>query len=212
MSVNVLLHEVAGGDETEERFVRDASNLLRKAVAMPGFGASVRQADYEFTGWQGRHGTRRELDGDEIWDRIVHGRELGHTGDHTLNLSLAIEDLPGPDGDDAVIGQSSVDEMKIVTARWFLSRCIEAGDRVNMAAHLMHQWMHISGFVHCAGASGKDTPAVLARLVRRALEPDFGEEIDARITALIALDVSHCDCCAADWTPGGGDGETAKAA
>ncbi|WP_066558942.1 hypothetical protein [Croceicoccus bisphenolivorans] len=201
MSVDVQLHEITGTTDAEERFLKDSVILLRKAVSSPGFGGSVRQADYGYTGWQSLHGTPRELTGDQIWERIVMGRECGKTADHTLDLAISVEDMDRPGSAHPVIGRSLLGTLPVRTARWFVTQCMDAGDRVNMAAHMMHQWMHVSGFVHSHERTGKDAPSVLAKLVRRALEPDYGEEIDAQITALLTLDVSDCDCCTAGDHP-----------
>ncbi|RVQ65508.1 hypothetical protein EKN06_13320 [Croceicoccus ponticola] len=198
MSVDVQLHEIIGATEIEERFLKDSVILLRRAVGSPGFGGSVRQAAYGYTGWKGMHGSPRALDGDEIWDRIVMGRECGKTADHTLDLAIQIEDMDGPGTTHPMIGRTRLGTLPIRTARWFVAQCMDAGDRVNMAAHLMHQWMHVSGFVHGDENKGQDAPSVLARLVRRSLEADHGDEIDAHVTALLTLDVSGCDCCPMD--------------
>lgn len=58
MSVDVQLHAVIGATEGEERFVRDSVLLMREAVSGPGFGASVRQATYGYSGWCGLGETR----------------------------------------------------------------------------------------------------------------------------------------------------------
>ena len=198
MSVSVQLHEITGANDAEEAFIRESVRLLREAVSMPGFGASVRKADYGDTQWKGAHGSVRRLSGEEIWQRVQIGQEAGVTGDHTLNLSIAIEELPGPDSDrdgPPVIGATELGTLPIRTARWFLSQCVIAGDHVNMAAHLMHQWMHVSGFVHGAdGHDSRDAPAVLGRLVRRALEWNYGDRIDAEITAMLIGGHTGCSC------------------
>lgn len=201
MSVDVLLHEITGADDAETRFLKDSILLLRKAVGSAGFGGSVRQAAYGFTGWESLHGIVRMLDGNQIWDRIVNGRECGSTGDHVLDLSISIENMAGPESATPVIGRTRPGMFPIRTARWFLAECMTSGDRVNMAAHLMHQWMHMSGFIHGANHCGQDAPSVLARLVRRALETEHGAEIDAQITAHLTLDKSDCDCRASAPQP-----------
>lgn len=195
MTVDVQLHEITGATDAEERFIRDSVILLRKAVSSPGFGGSVRQAEYGFTGWQSLHGAVKEMDGAAIWDRIVHGRECGMTADHALDIAISVEDMDGPESDRPVIGRTRLGTLPIRTARWFVALCMDASDRVNMAAHLMHQWMHVSGFVHGRDHTGHDAPSVVAKLVRRALESDYGDEIDAQVTARLTLDVSDCDCC-----------------
>lgn len=195
MSVGVIIHEIAEANEAERAFLRSAGNLLREAVSMPGFGASVRQSEYGSTKWRSRHGSVKELDGEEIWDRIHLGRESGHTGDHTLNLKIEIVDLPGPDDGKAIIGATELGNLPIRVARWFVEHCMLAGDRVNMAAHLMHQWMHVSGFVHPEdGHAPTDAPVVIARLVRRALERDYGDEIDAKATMMLLGTHTGDDC------------------
>lgn len=197
MTVSVILHDVTGASDAELSFIREAVALLREAVQAPGFGGSVRQAGYSSASWQGRHGTIRELDGEGVWDRIVKGRESGHCGDHALNLSIEVSDLPDPDCDHCVIGATRIGTLPIYSARWFLKRCMAADDPVNYAAHLMHQWMHVSGFVHRKDHEGKDAPSVVSRLVRRTLEATHGDRIDAQMTALLTLNDDGCDCCRA---------------
>lgn len=199
MSVSVILHEVTGASDAEQEFIRKSVGMLRQAVQTPGFGSSVRQAEYSSASWQGKHGGLRELDGDAIWERIAQGRECGQCADHTLDLAIEVADLPGPEtcaaGEKALIGSTRIGTLPIRSARWFLQRCMERGDRVNFASHIMHQWMHVSGFVHSRGGDGKDAPSVVARLVRRTLESEHGEHIQADITALLTLNEDGCDCC-----------------
>jgi hypothetical protein len=201
MTVSVILHDTAGATDAELAFIRQSVALLREAVQAPGFGGSVRQADYSSASWQGRHGNIRELDGEGVWDRIVHGRESGHCGDHALNLSVEIADLPDNADGKGLIGATRIGTLPIFSARWFLARCMAADDRVNYAAHLMHQWMHVSGFVHKRDGDGRDAPSVVSRLVRRTLEPTHGEHIDAQLTALVTLSADGCDCCRVEDAP-----------
>ena len=209
MTVSVILHDAAGASDAEFVFIREAVALLREAVQAPGFGGSVRQAEYSSASWRGRHGAVRELDGSGVWDRIQQGRESGHCGDHALNLSIEIADLPSDTGGPGVIGATRIGTLPICSARWFLNRCMIVDDPVNYAAHLMHQWMHVSGFVHRKDEAGKDAPSVVSRLVRRTLEPAHGERIDAQLTALVTLSIEVCDCCDAEAA---GTGEHVEAA
>ncbi|GGD67977.1 hypothetical protein [Croceicoccus mobilis] len=198
MSVSVILHEITGASDAEQEFIRKAVGMLRTAVQTPGFGSSVRQAEYSSASWQGKHGGLRELDGDAIWERIAQGRECGQCADHTLDLAIEVADLPGPDSGNALIGSTRLGTLPIRSARWFLQRCMDRGDLVNYAAHIMHQWMHVSGFVHRRDGEGKDAPSVVARLVRRTLEVEHGDHIQADITALLTLNEDGCDCCRED--------------
>ena len=198
MTVSVILHDAAGASDAELAFIRESVSLLREAVQAPGFGGSVRQAQYSSASWRGRHGNVRQLDGDGVWDRIVQGRESGHCGDHALNLSIEIADLPGDNAGRGVIGATRIGTLPIYSARWFLNRCMIVDDPVNYAAHLMHQWMHVSGFVHRKDEAGKDAPSVVSRLVRRTLEPAHGERLDAQLTALVTLSIEVSECCDAD--------------
>ena len=47
-----------------------------------------------------------------------------------------------------MLGGTALGCQPIHPARWFVDRCIAAGDAVNLAGHFMHEWMHLSGFYH----------------------------------------------------------------
>lgn len=195
MCVSVRLYKVANATDAEAAFLREAVRLLREALRTPGFGAAVRGAEYGCALWKGVFGGSRELSGAQVWERVVGGREAGCADDHTISLTLELLDLPAPGDADgrAIVARTRLGELPIRSARWFVARCMAAGDRVNLAAHLMHQWMHVSGFVHGGSDDRRgDVPDVLARLVREALTLGHREEIDPELTRL--LEEAHGDC------------------
>jgi hypothetical protein len=190
------LHEVRGASEAQRRFIERAIGRLGDALADPAFLAAVERADYVETRWAPLHGQWRALTGAEIAARIAGGVERGSDpGDRTLAFSFELADLPGPESGKQVLGSTALGCQPIRPARWFVDRCIGAGDAVNLASHFMHEWMHLSGFYHWPDNKARgDAAYVVGRLVRETLEPRHGGEVDAAVTGLMHDRETDCGC------------------
>ena len=193
---SVRLGEVRGASEDQRRFIARAIARLGRALASPGFLEAVARADYLETRWTPLHGRWRALGGAEIAARIAAGVERGSDpGDGAIDLSFELADLPGPECGRPVLGGTALGCQPIHPARWFIDACMRAGDSVNLASHFMHEWMHVSGFYHWPDNKARgDAAYVVGRLVREALEPKFGGEIDPALTALMHDVETDCGC------------------
>ena len=169
---------------------------LEEALADAEFLQKVVRADYVETCWMTRDGNSRSLAGEEIAARIAGGLERGSDpGNGLLDFTFELCDLDGPESGKQVLGSTALGCQPIRPARWFIDRCMKAGDAVNLASHFMHEWMHVSGFYHWPDNKARgDTAYVVGRLVREALTPAHGGEIDATITALMHDVETDCGC------------------
>ena len=195
MNVSAALGDLRGASAAQRRFIERAVARLGEALANRGFLPAVEAADYVETRWTPLHGQWRALTGPEIARRIAEGIERGTKRDGVLDLSFELVDLAGPESGHQVLGSTLLGCQPIHPATWFVERCREAGDAVNLASHFMHEWMHVSGFYHWPDNKARgDAAYVVGRLVREMLTPKYGAEIDPAITALMHDGETDCGC------------------
>ncbi len=195
MALTVTLGDVRGADAAQHAFIERGIARLAEAVADPGFLPAVAQAEYVETRWTPLHGQWRALTGAEIAARIGAGTERGSKDDGVLEFAFELVDLKGPESGHPVLGSTKLGCLPIHPARWFVDRCLGAGDAVNLASHFMHEWMHLSGFYHWPDNKARgDASYVVGRLVRETLEPRYGGEIDPAITELMHDLETDCGC------------------
>ena len=169
MALTARLHEVRGATEDQRRFIERAVSRLGEALADPGLLPAIDRAQYTETRWTPLHGQWRSL--------------------------TELVELPGPESGRQVLGSTALGCRPIHPSIWFVDRCREAGDAVNLASHFMHEWMHVSGFYHWPDNKARgDVAYVVGRLVREALEPKYAGEIDRSITALMHDVETDCGC------------------
>lgn len=196
MGVSLVLGHLGGASAAQRRFIERAITRLGEAVANPDFLRAVACADYVESRWTPLNGQWRSLTGDEIAARIAAGLERGtDPGDGVINLSFELIEMPGPESGRQVLGSTALGCQPIHPATWFVDRCAQAGDAVNLASHFMHEWMHLSGFYHWPDNKARgDAPYVVGRLVRETLSPKYGDEIDPTITELMHDVETDCGC------------------
>jgi hypothetical protein len=191
----VRLHEVRGANATQRNFIDRAIMRLRESLSDRTFLAAVAHADYVESRWTPLHGQWRSLTGQEIASRIAQGLERGTSADAVLDFSFELVDLPGPDSGSQVLGSTALGCQPIHPAKWFVDRCANAGDAVNLASHFMHEWMHLSGFYHWPDNKARgDVAYVVGRIVRETLAGQHRGEIDPQITALMHDVETDCGC------------------
>lgn len=195
MALTFRLHEVRGADPGQQRFIERAASRLGEALADPDLLPAIERAQYVETRWTPLHGQWRSLTGTEIAERVAAGLERGTEVDGIVDLSFELVQLPGPESGRQILGSTALGCRPIHPAAWFVDRCREAGDAINLASHFMHEWMHVSGFFHWPDNKARgDVAYVVGRLVREALEPKYAGEIAPSITALMHDVETDCGC------------------
>lgn len=195
MALSVRLVGIEGANSEQTAFVERAIARLGEAVAGPGFLPAIAAASYVETRWTPLHGRWLALTPGDIAERVAGAAERGNAADGVLEFRFELADLPGPESGRIVLGSTALGCQPIHPARWFVERCMAAGDAVNLASHFMHEWMHVCGFFHWPDNKARgDTAYVVGRIVRETLESRYAAEIDPEITELMHDIETDCGC------------------
>lgn len=150
MAIKVTLHELANSGQRQQEIAHAAIRLLEQALNHGSFAGRVRAA--RFTRWHeddaGRHSERTV---EEVLDIIQTGRELRTGNDYEIDLRVRLERLRRWPRRNRVLGSTDIGGPTIVTAYWFINECIDRADPGELAAHWMHEWLHVAGFFHRGG-------------------------------------------------------------
>jgi hypothetical protein len=161
----VTLHQVGNANPKQEKLVRTAARLLDRAVNDPAFRNSVLKAPYKETRFRDRRGNISHKKPQDILDTILGGIERDTRPDNELDLSLNLAKIARP-----TIGSAIPGKLPWRTAYWFIDECVERGDTITPARHLIHEWLHVAGFVHVKNDGRRpDVPYLVGDVVRTIL-------------------------------------------
>ena len=181
MPVSVNLRDVHGATQRErEVFDRAAANLER-AINHRQFAAKVLNAPYEEIFFRPR-GSRNRITKTprDVLRAIQGGVERDTSPDSELDIEIRIDASIRPN----VTGSTTPGRLPWRTARWFVNSFAHRRrpDTVTPARHLVHEWLHVAGFVHRRNNGyRKDPPYLVGAIVRellrdRTLAPDAHED------------------------------------
>ena len=157
MAIKVTLHRIDGAGPKQKEFADEAVRLLGLAINHPRFASLVRAAT--FAAWHDDH--EQEVSVAEVLNIIETGRELKTGADYELDLYVRLLRLRR-----RTVGWTDVGGPVITTAYWYINQCIRAQDPADLAAHWMHEWLHVAGFYHHEGNRTRgDVPYVIGQLV-----------------------------------------------
>lgn len=166
--IKVTLHRLKGAGDKQQRLAHRAVEELEWALNHPSFADRVRRA--RFTRWHSDEQQRAtELPVQEILTIIESGRELYSDGDHEIDLSVRLRYMR------RAIGVTSIGGPIIHTAYWFMNECVRDDNPAELAAHWMHEWLHVAGFFHRGGNGARgDVPYVVGEVILAMVSEKLG--------------------------------------
>jgi predicted TIM-barrel fold metal-dependent hydrolase len=139
----VLLHELTTSRLEHRTFADRTVETLREVVNHPAFLEAVRSSKYSST-WRSIDSGRRErATPDAIAELIATGHERGSVADSVIDLRVVVEPLSS-----GSLGVVYPPSPVIHTNISFYEEWMNVPDPLSLAAHWMHEWMHVVGFYH----------------------------------------------------------------
>jgi hypothetical protein len=166
--IKVTLHSLKGAGEKQQMLARRAVVELEWALNHPSFADRVRHK--QFTRWHRNEQHREtELPVEEILIIIESGRELYSDADHEIDLSVRLKLMP------RAVGKTPIGGPIIRTAYWFINDCVRDDNPAELAAHWMHEWLHVAGFYHRGGNDAReDVPYVVGEVILEMVSEKLG--------------------------------------
>ncbi|HEX8233363.1 MAG TPA: hypothetical protein VF559_08470 [Caulobacteraceae bacterium] len=167
MAVKVTVKSLRGFTAKEENVFRLSGMLLEKALNDPDFERRVLEARYTHLSFRPASDKpvvqKKPAD---IVALIGAGLERGSSKDNELDIAI-VKDV---DRKRPSVGGSYPGVLPWETAKWFIDLCVDRQkpDTISPARHIIHEWLHVSGFVH-QGKKG-DPPYVVGSIVRDILK------------------------------------------
>ena len=168
MTIKINLYSLGGQITPAETdiFQRAARNL-ECAVNHPDFIPRVRAADFREALFRPAPNLPRVTKTpEEVVEIIVTGLERNTPADAELDMAVVIDGSI----DSPTLGSTTPGRLPWRTAKWFAERSARAADTVTPARHLIHEWLHVAGFVHVRNnGPRKDVPYMVGDIVRATL-------------------------------------------
>jgi hypothetical protein len=178
MSITINLRELIDFDQVQEAHFRKATDVLALAVNHPDFRQLVLSAPYRETYFRLASGSRISKTPSEIIQIISDGLERGTLADNTIDIAIRQD----PSIDAPVVGSTTPGKLPWRTSSWFIEKCTSRSDTISPARHVIHEWLHVSGFVHKRqNGYRKDVAYLVGDIVRRILADLASQKADANI-------------------------------
>lgn len=178
MGISINLRELIDFDPAQQAHFRKAADVLALAVNHPNFQQQVLSAPYRETYFRPAGGSRISKTPAEIVQIIVNGLERGTLADGTIDIAIRQD----PTIDAPVVGSTTPGKLPWRTSSWFIENSTSAGDTISPARHMIHEWLHVAGFVHKRqNGYRKDVAYLVGDIVRRILTELAAQKSDADI-------------------------------
>lgn len=161
MTTTVTISTLNGFSAEAETHFRLSAELLERAVNRPEFPERVLAASYRGTHFRPRGGRDVHKTPLEILDIILGGVERDSIPDNRIEIAITRDDKLGS----RVVGEAIVGRLPFRTAGWFIDKAV-GRDTVAPASHMIHEWLHVAGFVHRRFfGSRRDVPYEIGKIV-----------------------------------------------
>lgn len=162
----VTLNEFQGATEAQKQFATAAATRLQTVVQNPRFIELVRGANFTSRRYCDAKGNCKSVSNDEIVRIISKGQELETPPNNQINLKVRLRQLRS-----RTVGSVTPPRPLITTNSIHFNRWMNDNDTLSLAAHWMHEWMHVAGFKHVELSNGDpDRNDVTYRVGRLVVE------------------------------------------
>jgi hypothetical protein len=169
MSIRVTLNKLESAGPKQTTFVNQACDLLEKALNHKEFMTRVRMAEYTASLQRVPGVGDVERSQQEVAQIILLGLESQTSADYEIDLHIRLRKFKP--WQRYVVGETSLGRFPIMTNYRFINRWMDDGDAISLAAHIMHEWMHVAGFFHQGGNSARgDVAYVIGNIVHEVIE------------------------------------------
>ena len=176
MTIRVHLHALHGAGPNQTTFFERARALLERVLNEQAFADRLATADYEASWQRGTDESDTQRTRAEVAQVILSGRESGTAADQAIDLEVQLRTLRR-----RVRGKTVLGQLPITTNYRFVNRCLDEDDPAELAAHLMHEWLHVAGFYHRGGNRARgDVAYVVGDIVYEVATEIDGAEAPIR--------------------------------
>lgn len=206
--LQVRLHSLTNATPQGQELAQRAVALLQQIVNDPQFLAQVRAAGYSYTGRMIDSGDDvGTTDNETIVQIVAGGKEIKRSPDGVIDLTVVLRKFSifYPN----TMGSVTPPDHTISTNRKFFNRWLQSGnngDALSLAAHWMHEWMHVAGFYHdTSSGDPNDVPYAIGEIVvnvgQTLADPSAMNALDGFVAGESYLRAADAHTCAA--APGG---------
>jgi hypothetical protein len=196
MPTKVTLHRVENANEPQTRILERASVAVRVAVNHPDFRTRVINTQFPEALFRPKGGTPVTKSSAEVARIILEGIERDQRADaqgrhdREIDVAIRLDNISRP-----TVGSTTPGRLPFRTAYWFVDQAVRRNDTVSPARHIIHEWLHVAGFVHKRNdGPRRDVPYMVGDIVRQILrgnnkvvekrdqhheDPDLALELDS---------------------------------
>lgn len=126
-------------------FATNSTQLLQRIVNDPIFAEKIQTAQFSSRRFVQDNGTVINATNELISQIISGGKESKTDPDGVINLQVAIRKLGS-----STVGSVMPPSPLITTNITFFENWESEGDTLSLAAHWLHEWLHVAGFRHAS--------------------------------------------------------------
>ncbi|REC61867.1 hypothetical protein DRF65_14140 [Chryseobacterium pennae] len=130
--------------DSEKKFADNAVSLLTEIVNDEKFLSGVKEAKFSYSTLYDDNGKYVKVNNDQILEIINTGKERKTLPDNTINLLIILDDSLGG----STVGEVNPGDPTIRTNVSFFNYWIKKDDYLSLAAHWIHEWLHVAGIYH----------------------------------------------------------------
>ncbi|MBK8632006.1 MAG: hypothetical protein IPN84_18120, partial [Sphingomonadales bacterium] len=114
----------------------------------------------------------------EVVQIINDGLERGTFVDGTIDIAIRQD----PTIDAPVVGSTTPGKLLWRTSSWFIEKSTSRSDTISPARHMIHEWLHVAGFMHKRqNGYREDVAYLVGDIVRQILTELAAQKSDASI-------------------------------